>query len=143
VIETLVEKDRKTSTSYNKQNNTDYVYETIIYIEDTTGQRVVKRHVVGKIDPVTGNVVDTGPRGRPPHQKRPSTGSSHGEGDSEYKTLYEELLKHVEKEKRKAQKEQSRRLEALRSSIFQMEEIEKTLHSMRKALMNAMPQESD
>jgi len=51
--------DSKVSTSYNRATNTHYVYETNKYHEEETGKTVVKRRVIGKIDPETGETVPT------------------------------------------------------------------------------------
>ena len=54
------------SKSYNKQNGVTYVYEVIEnYWDKEKKQSRSKRKLIGKIDPVTGEIVPTSSRGRP------------------------------------------------------------------------------
>ena len=56
---TLVKQDIRNSVSYNKANDTYYVYEVTYYIDSETGEKTKKRRVIGKQDPVTHEVVPT------------------------------------------------------------------------------------
>ena len=49
---------------YHKDSNTTYVYESTSYWDAEKGQSRSKRKVIGKVDPVTGEIVPTGGRGR-------------------------------------------------------------------------------
>lgn len=49
---------------YHKDTNTTYVYESVSYWDAQKGQSRSKRRCIGKIDPVTGEMVPTGKRGR-------------------------------------------------------------------------------
>lgn len=49
---------------YHKDTNTTYVYESTSYWDSKKGQSRSKRKVIGKIDPVTGEIIPTGGRGR-------------------------------------------------------------------------------
>ena len=51
--------------SYNKQNDTYYAYDTQYIYDEAKQRKVQKRRCIGKIDPVTNEVVPTGKRGRP------------------------------------------------------------------------------
>ena len=51
--------------SYNKRNNTYYVYESTSYWDASTKTPRNHRRLIGKIDPISGEVVPTGKRGRP------------------------------------------------------------------------------
>ena len=51
--------------SYNKRNNTYYVYESTSYWDASTKKPRNHRRLIGKIDPISGEVVPTGKRGRP------------------------------------------------------------------------------
>jgi hypothetical protein len=51
--------------SYNKHTNTWYVYDTTYVFDETKNKKVQKRKCIGKYDPVTDSVIDTGSRGRP------------------------------------------------------------------------------
>ena len=49
---------------YHKDTDTTYVYESTSYWDAEKGQSRSKRKVIGKVDPVTGEVIPTGGRGR-------------------------------------------------------------------------------
>ena len=51
---------------YNKENGTTYVYDSVSYWEKEKQQPRSKRKLIGKIDPITGEIVPTGGRGRKP-----------------------------------------------------------------------------
>lgn len=51
-------------TQYHKDTDTTYVYESISYWDPEKQQSRSKRKCIGKIDPVTGETVPTGTRGR-------------------------------------------------------------------------------
>lgn len=59
---------------YHKDTDTTYVYESTSYWDAEKGQSRSKRRVIGKIDPVTGEIVPTGKRGR--SKKTPSSQDS-------------------------------------------------------------------
>ncbi len=54
---------------YHKDTNTTYVYESISFWDPEKKQSRSKRRVIGKLDPVTGEIIPTGKRGRPRKQK--------------------------------------------------------------------------
>jgi len=49
---------------YHKDTDTTYVYESVSYWDEEKKQSRSKRRVIGKLDPVTGEVIPTGKRGR-------------------------------------------------------------------------------
>lgn len=49
---------------YHKDTDTTYVYESVSYWDAEKGQSRSKRRVIGKVDPVTGEIIPTGKRGR-------------------------------------------------------------------------------
>ena len=79
------------SKSYNKQNDTTYVYEVIEnYWDKEKKQPRSKRKLIGKIDPATGEIIPTKPRAK---SKRTD--------DIDYKKLCISLKKEIEqKDKR-------------------------------------------
>ena len=85
------------SKSYNKQNGVTYVYEVIEnYWDKEKKQSRSKRKLIGKIDPVTGEMVPTSSRGRP----------KKSDDSADYKVLYEKAQKELAgKEKRIAELE--------------------------------------
>ncbi len=74
----LIETGSRKSTSFNAATQTRYVYLNTIYWDDTANKKVIKRKIVGKIDPITGQEVETGPVGRPRHQSQKSTSQKCG-----------------------------------------------------------------
>ena len=74
------------SKSYNKQNGVTYVYEVIEnYWDKEKKQSRSKRKLIGKIDPTTGEIVPTSPRGR----------SRKSEDTADFKSLYEKAQKEL------------------------------------------------
>ena len=59
---------------YNKANDTTYVYDVQSYYVPSIHQSRKKKRLIGKIDPTTGEVVPTGPRGRPRKNSAEPTG---------------------------------------------------------------------
>ena len=60
---------------YHKDTDTTYVYESISYWDPEKKQSRSKRRVIGKLDPITGEVIPTGKRGCPRKQKEASDDS--------------------------------------------------------------------
>lgn len=54
---------------YHKDTDTTYVYESVSYWDAEKGQSRSKRRVIGKLDPVTGEIIPTGKRGRTKQEK--------------------------------------------------------------------------
>lgn len=51
-------------TQYHKDTDTTYAYESISYWDAEKQQSRSKRKCIGKVDPLTGEIVPTGKRGR-------------------------------------------------------------------------------
>lgn len=49
---------------YNKANNTTYVYDSVSYWDKELKQPRSKRKLIGKLDPITGEIVPTAGRGK-------------------------------------------------------------------------------
>lgn len=74
------------SKSYNKQNGVTYVYEVIEnHWDKEKKQSRNKRKLIGKIDPVTGEMIPTASRGR---KKKP-------ENSEDYRLMYEKAQKEL------------------------------------------------
>ena len=69
---------------HNKARNITYVYESISYWDKELKQPRSHRKLIGRIDPVTGNVVPTG--------RRTKTDITPLHSGTDYKTLYEQAL---------------------------------------------------
>ena len=50
--------------SYNKHNGTYYAYDTQYVWDKTLQKRVQRKRCIGKFDPVTGDIIKNGSRGR-------------------------------------------------------------------------------
>ena len=70
---------------HNKARNITYVYESVSYWDKELKQPRSHRKLIGRIDPVTGEVVPTGKRGQTPV-------SALAHSDTDYKALYEQVL---------------------------------------------------
>lgn len=58
---------------YNAKYNTTYVYDSVSYWDKELKQPRSKRKLIGKIDPVTGEIVPTAGRGRKPKKNKTPT----------------------------------------------------------------------
>ena len=80
---------------YHKDTDTTYVYESVSYWDAEKGQSRSKRRVIGKLDPVTGEIIPTGKRGRTKQEKSeeptPSNENIPSTDDREQKILQLEL----------------------------------------------------
>ena len=74
--------------SYSKANNTTYVYEQNMKWNPETKRPEGTRKLIGKIDPVTGEIVPTGKRGRKKKEKPEAEQSS---SDSELMKMNQSL----------------------------------------------------
>lgn len=70
----------------NPHTGVTYVYDQHVVVDEETGKKKVKRKVIGKIDPVTGEIVPTSHE-RKKRKKKPE--------DGKYKPLYEETLEQL------------------------------------------------
>ena len=69
---------------YNKDRDVTYVYDSYSYWDKEKKQPRSKRKLIGKLDPVTGEIVPTGKRGRPR--------STPANSDTNQSALYEQSL---------------------------------------------------
>lgn len=70
----------------NPHTGVTYVYDQHVVVDEETGKKKVKRKVIGKIDPVTGEIVPTSHE-RKKRKKKPE--------DGKYKELYEETAEQL------------------------------------------------
>ena len=110
------------SKSYNKQNGVTYVYEVVEnYWDKEKKQSRSKRKLIGKIDPVTGEIVPTFSRGRP----------KKSDDSADYKVLYEKTQKELAaKDKRIAELEGVIR-DYLKDEVNALDETESSLKQRR------------
>ena len=57
--------------SYNKYTNTYYAYDTTYEWDEKAQKKVQRKKCIGKYDPLTGEIIPTGKRGRPLKQAVP------------------------------------------------------------------------
>ena len=104
---------------HNKARNITYVYESISYWDKELKQPRSHRKLIGRIDPVTGDVVPTIRRTKADTSTLPHS-------DTDYKSLYEQALAAI------AQKDAL--IAELRGRLSVVESENRTCHrSMKKA----------
>ncbi len=109
------------SRSYNKQNNTTYVYEVIEnYWDKEKKQPRSKRKLIGKIDPVTGEIVPTASR------KKATDGK-----EADYKKLYESAQKEIAKKDKLIHELEELLREYLTEEMAFLLEVENTIKTRR------------
>lgn len=127
------------SKSYNKRTGTTYVYEVLESKWSKEHQRCEqKRKLVGKIDPITGEVIPTGPRGRPKGSQQTASQADALElanmlAQERQKTqqITKEMNKNIEKIEKHVN-EQSKSLEILVEHLEQMIEMNHQLMNQLK-----------
>ena len=63
---------------YNKKYNVTYVYDSVSYWDPELKQPRSKRKLIGKIDPDTGEIIPTAPRGKRARDKNQSRSAASG-----------------------------------------------------------------
>jgi hypothetical protein len=63
---------------YNKKYNVTYVYDSVSYWDPELKQPRSKRKLIGKIDPDTGEIIPTSPRGKRARDKNQSRSAASG-----------------------------------------------------------------
>ena len=110
------------SKSYNKQNGVTYVYEVIEnYWDKEKKQSRSKRKLIGKIDPVTGEIVPTSSRGRP----------KKSDDSADYKVLYEKAQKELAAKDKKIAELESVIRDYLKDEVNALDETESSLKQRR------------
>ena len=136
--------------SYNKRNNTYYVYESTSYWDASTKTPRNHRRLIGKIDPISGEVVPTGKRGRPrktaDEQQAPIPAIAETKPDTSACEIarLNAALEHSEK-RNASQEAQIKSLEGevrrlsyhLKTLVPYLDSIEKSLTSLREMIMAA------
>ncbi len=109
----------KTVKSFNKQNGTTYVYEILdSYYDKEKKTSVAKRRLIGKIDPQTGEMVPTRPRG----QAKPSQPTD----SPNYEALYRQVQRKLDVKEKELDKLRTDITEVLDSLIVSLGEIEQS-----------------
>jgi hypothetical protein len=97
---------------YHKDTDTTYVYESESYWDPEKKQARSRRKVVGKLDPVTGEIIPTGKRGR---KKKEAAVTEEANGTAESRQLslqYEDAKRTLDRQEQLilSQKEEIRNL---------------------------------
>lgn len=110
----------KTVKSYNKQNDTTYVYEVLeAHWNKEKGIMEPRRRLIGKIDKETGEIIPTGRRGRKKKTESPPSDESIA---SDYSSLYASALSSIQ--------EKDKEIEMLKNKIRDLETTLNTIHKM-------------
>lgn len=103
---------------YHKDTDTTYVYESVSYWDEEKKQSRSKRRVIGKLDPVTGEIIPTGKRGRKPKEAP----SAQEEGSTGLSRLYEESQARI-KELSLESSRKDLEIASLRKEVQQLKEM--------------------
>lgn len=106
-----------TRNSYNKTVNTTYVYQVTEYLNEETQERTLKRKVIGKLDPETGNIVPTA---------RKRTSSTPKVAGDDYKAEYGELLNTIQRQEDHNKTIHAQMAAVLKSTSARLQEISRT-----------------
>ena len=110
------------SKSYNKQNGVTYVYEVIEnYWDKEKKQSRSKRKLIGKIDPMTGEIVPTSSRGRP---------KKHEDTD-DYRHMYEKVQKELAQKDKRIEELENMLREFLNDEVSALDDMESALRQRR------------
>lgn len=128
--------------SYNKRNDTYYVYESTSYWDASTKTPRNHRRLIGKIDKISGEVIPTGKRGRPrktvnsePAPAPSITGAQPGNVSSDIARLKAAL--EISEKRNASQEAQIKSLDGeVRRLSYQLKTLAPYLDSIEKSLGN-------
>ena len=125
---------------YHKDTDTTYVYESESYWDPEKKQARSRRKVIGKLDPVTGEIIPTGKRGR---KKKEATVTEKTDGiaeDHQLSLLYEDAKRTLDRQDQiiLSQKEEIRdlkeKLAKAESRNRSLQQALKKIHSVMDSL---------
>ena len=125
---------------YHKDTDTTYVYESESYWDPEKKQARSRRKVIGKLDPVTGEIIPTGKRGR---KKKEATVTEKTDGiaeDHQPSLLYEDAKRTLDRQDQVilSQKEEIRdlkeKLAKAESRNRSLQQALKKIHSVMDSL---------
>ena len=125
---------------YHKDTDTTYVYESESYWDPEKKQARSRRKVIGKLDPVTGEIIPTGKRGR---KKKEATVTEKTDGiaeDLQLSLLYEDAKRTLDRQDQVilSQKEEIRdlkeKLAKAESRNRSLQQALKKIHSVMDSL---------
>lgn len=116
----------------NKKTGITYVYESKSYWDREKKQPRNKKTLIGKIDPETGEVVPTGPKGRP-RKEQPAPDPD--EQTQKLEKMYQERILNLNQEIAARDAEiisLKKEVQSLQTSVSQMKEALNTIDSLAK-----------
>ncbi|MBQ7447939.1 MAG: hypothetical protein IJV59_08330, partial [Eubacterium sp.] len=137
---TMEEKEMAYIKQYHKDTDTTYVYESESYWDPEKKQARSRRKVIGKLDPVTGEIIPTGKRGR---KKKEATVTEKTDGiaeDHQLSLLYEDAKRTLDRQDQfiLSQKEEIRdlkeKLAKAESRNRSLQQALKKIHSVMDSL---------
>ncbi|MCD8306604.1 MAG: CDK5RAP3 family protein [Clostridia bacterium] len=125
---------------YNKQTGVTYVYDSINYYDPEKKQGRSKRKLIGKLDPVTGDIIPTVKVGR---ASKPKENATHT--DAEYNELQAKLERTLSDlvEKENARAELDQKLRATRKDIREYKKLVRKTISVLYASLDSFHPEVD
>lgn len=121
---------------YNSKTKTTYVYEVKSYWDSSTKMPRARTKLIGKVDPVTGETVPTGKRGRPKKEKSSDSvesGYVTTLGTDEILEIKNELLMTRQKNLQ-LESENNTSREEIKRLKAKLERATTTLNALKKAL---------
>lgn len=116
----------------NKKTGITYVYESKSYWDREKKQPRNKKTLIGKIDPETGEVVPTGPKGRP---RKEQHAPDPDEQTQKLEKMYQERILNLNQEIAARDAEiisLKKEVQSLQTSVSQMKEALNTIDSLAK-----------
>ena len=125
---------------YHKDTDTTYVYESESYWNPEKKQARSRRKVVGKLDPVTGEIIPTGKRGRKKKEATVTEGANVTAESHQLSLLYEDAKRTLDRQDQiiMSQKEEIRDLkEKLAKAENQNRSLQQAVKKIR-AIMEGL-----
>ena len=101
---------------YHKDTNTTYVYESESYWDPEKKQSRSHRKVIGKIDPITGETIPTGKRGRKKKESPSPVSQNADAGYKELSALYEKASLEIAQKNRQLSSQRAE-IDALKNEL--------------------------
>lgn len=118
---------------FDKRVGITYVYDSESYYDAEHHQSRSHRKLIGKIDPETGEMIPTGPKGRPSKKQPAANTGEAGEADprdyADYKKMYENAVSGLERKDEKidalerALRESKAEASRLRGTVSKIREL--------------------
>ena len=120
---------------YDKRRDITYVYDSVYVFDEALGRKKNVRHLIGKIDKNTGELIKTGSRGRP--KKDPATRGKDDHDSRDYRTLYQRSQNEIAFMKREIdglKRENAGLKDQVKTLSSELRGSNAALHAVRSAL---------